>query len=203
MKGVFKYTALAVVLGLMGSSAAMADVVKGETIVGGSGNIIVNTTVIDDTCSVNFPDKELTASIPMSKLKSSAENTVLATLNSDLTLNHCDGKPVALALTSGTYTENVASFYPDGTSYYTSPVNAQVSLGQTEGVNWVSNGASGAAYGGQVLELDGHKSVVFTPKGDTSTFTLVNKIRAGNSAPVSKAEAKSYDFTYTYNLTYF
>ncbi|EKS5642477.1 hypothetical protein QCA22_004781 [Salmonella enterica] len=202
MKGVFKCTALAVALGLMGSSAAMAAVVKGGTIDSGAGSITVHGVVIDDTCSVNLPDKELTASIPMSKLKGSTENTVLATLNSDLTLNHCEGKPVALALTSGTYTTNVASFYPDGTTYSSSPVNAQVSLVQTDGINWIANGAPGAAYGGQVLELNGHNSVVFTPKGDSSTFTMVNKIRAGNSVPVSKAEAKSYDFTYTYNLTY-
>ncbi|EJF5839801.1 hypothetical protein M8W81_004685 [Salmonella enterica] len=202
MKGVFKCTALAVALGLMGSSAAMADVVKGENIGNGYGTMTLHGALAAETCSVSVPKDDFTVSVTMATLKNSTENADLGSVNADLTLNHCQGTPVALKLTSANYDDQNFDIYPDGTTYGSAPFNAKLTLTKADGINWIDNGGVGAAYNGEALGLDGNTGIMLTPETDSSTFTLINTLRAGTESAVSSASPGDYKFTYTYNLTY-
>ncbi|EFS9644176.1 hypothetical protein HWI03_004939 [Salmonella enterica] len=192
MKGVFKCTALAAVLGLIGSSAAMAAGTAG------AGNMVVSATITSQTCSASFSKDNLSANLPKSSLVGKVANAELATLSTELSLSQCKDVPVKLALGNGTYSSQEVAIYPDGMDVNSSPFNMQTQFITSPDINW----GSGGGYDGSKLAMDNTNVVTITPTTNSSTYTLKNIIRAGTQIEAEKAETKDYVFTYTYSLTY-
>lgn len=201
MKRVFKFISLAMILGMMGNSVAMAA--AGDSI--GSGTINLHGVIRDVTCSINFPNKDLNFNIDLSTLKAAKENQVLETVKNDFTLNNCDGKNVLLTFNSPSFDKGTLNIFPSGLKYETSPLGMYLTLSSLDNNIFYKTAANaiGTAYNGGPLTADGAHGIVLSPKGDSSTFTTVNKFKAGTSTATSRAEAKTYDFVYTYDLTYF
>lgn len=200
MKGVFKYTALAVTMGLMGSTAAMAAT-KGDSIINGTGTIKVTATVKADTCAVNWPTTTSTINLEMDKVKDASFNTVMGSVEQQFTLSNCNAKSVNLAFSPTNIDEGTNSALPDDiTKGSQAPLMLYASLKDSTGVQWANGSPYTAGFENGKISMASGKYVTITPDTDSAVYNVVNTITAGANA--SNVEAKAYDFTYTYTMTY-
>lgn len=193
MKGVFKYTTLAMVFGLMGSSAAMAA--TGDPI--GHGDITITANVTATTCSVNWNTTNTTVDIDSARVKAASLGDSLDKVEQQFTLANCNGTPTHLAFTATNYDAVAGGAIPTDTTTETAPIYLQPSLTTNSGIQW----ADGSDYtANSSISMNPGKYVIITPASDSSVYTVTNDIKAGVGR--ASIEVKPYNITYTYNVTY-
>ncbi len=199
MKNMFKYTATAtataIVLGLMGSTAAMAAP-SGTQI--GTGTVQLHGNVTNATCTINWKNTDSTFNIDLTTLKTAKFGAELAKVNQSFVIGACNNTPVAFSLSAINPDSSVNGALVDGVVAAESPFFFTSSFSDPAGIVW---SASNKPYtSNSVIDMDGKVWVNLVPASDDMTYTMTNNIMAGHGA--SSAEAKVYNMTYTYNATY-
>ncbi len=193
MKGVFKYTTLAMVFGLMGSSAAMAA--TGDPI--GHGDITITANVTATTCSVNWNTTNNTVNLDPAMVKAASVSDSLGKVEQQFTLTNCNGTPTHLAFTAGNPELGFDAAIPTGTTDKDAPIYLQPSITTNSGIQW----DTGKPYTANAnISMNPGKYVIITPASDSSVYTVTNDIKAGVGR--ASIEVKPYNITYTYNVTY-
>ncbi|ECB7404033.1 hypothetical protein E1K39_22045 [Salmonella enterica subsp. enterica serovar Java] len=194
MKGMFKYAAMAVAFGVMGSSAAMAA--TGDQI--GTGSVTVHGNVTNATCAVDWTTKNSSVNLILDTLKNSDSSTILANVPQKFSLSNCSGQSVLLSLDAATKGSDSLRALPTGTTNDNAPIYLQSSFADVKDLSW--NSGLAVTTPDSKLSMNGSPGVVITPSSDSSTYEMTNIIRSGIGR--AKAQAKVYDITYTYNFTY-
>ncbi|HAF2207069.1 TPA: hypothetical protein G8N85_005174 [Salmonella enterica] len=195
MKGMFKYAAMAVAFGVMGSSAAMAA--TGDQI--GTGSVTVHGNVTNATCAVDWTTKNSSVNLILDTLKNSDSSAILANVPQKFSLSNCSGQSVLLSLNAATKGSDPLRALPTGTDNDSAPFYIQSAFSDAKDLSW--NAGIDAKYTpNAILTMDGTPGVVVTPSSDSSTYEMTNIIKSGIGR--ATAQAKMYDVTYTYNFTY-
>ncbi|EDM1758523.1 hypothetical protein AH553_26060 [Salmonella enterica subsp. diarizonae] len=182
-----------ILAGLMVSSGAMAA--AGDVVTGGSGTVKINVPLVTSTCTVTVPTE--VNFDPVNKNSFTDSPTMLAPKahkNFDITLSHCSGSTLKMAVHSPSIYGYNSMASMDNQNFVYSIKIPDPGAGITGGVELNDD---------MVYDFSGNKPFIITPDSDSYTFT--SRIDLFQS-PVVKINPATFpdsiSGSFTYNVTY-